>query len=45
MTMEAQVEALAELEKGDEVEEQFRKLERETEIEAELKAIKDKMKT
>jgi phage shock protein A len=41
--MEAQAEALSELAEMDEVEEEFRKLERESEIEAELKAMKGKM--
>lgn len=44
-TMEAQAEALSELANMDEVEAEFRKLERETEVEAELKTMKEKMKT
>jgi phage shock protein A len=39
-TLEAQAEALSELAEMDEVEEEFRKLEREAEIEAELKTMK-----
>jgi len=44
-TMEAQAEALSELAEMDEVEEEFRKLEREAEIEAELRTMKDKVQT
>ena len=44
-TLEAQAEALAELAEADEVEEEFRKLENEAEIEAELQAMKGKMRT
>jgi phage shock protein A len=44
-TMEIQAEALAELAKTDEVEETFRKMEREAEVEAELKAMKSKTQT
>jgi len=43
ITLEAQAEALSELSEMDDVEEEFRKMERETEIESELKAMKDKM--
>jgi phage shock protein A len=41
-TMEAQAEALAELAEMDDVEEEFRKLERDSAVEEELKAMKDK---
>ncbi len=41
-TMEAQAEALAELADMDDLEAKFKKLERDTEIEAELKTLKDK---
>ena len=41
-TLEIQAEALSELAEMDEVEEEFRKLERESEVEAELKAMKEK---
>ncbi len=44
-TMEAQAEALAELAEMDDVEEEFRKLERDVAVEAELKAMKDKTQT
>jgi phage shock protein A len=43
ITLEAQAEALSELAEMDDVEEEFKKLERETAIESELKAMKDKM--
>lgn len=43
ITLEAQAEALSELAEMDDVEEEFKKLERETEVESELKAMKDKM--
>ena len=42
-TMEDQAAALSELSGMDGVEEEFRKLERETEVEAELKAMKEKI--
>jgi phage shock protein A len=42
MMMETQAEALSELSAGDKVEEKFRKLESESKIETELKAMKDK---
>ena len=42
-TLEIQAEALSELAEMDEVEEEFRKMERESEVEAELKAMKGKM--
>lgn len=44
-TLEIQAEALAELAERDEVDETFRKMEREAEVEAELKAMKSKMQT
>jgi phage shock protein A len=44
-TMEAQAEALAELAEMDNVEAEFQKLERETSVEAELKAMKAKTQT
>ena len=43
-TLEAQTEALSELAEMDEVEEEFRKLEKEAEVEAELKTMKNKIK-
>jgi phage shock protein A len=45
ITMEAQAEALSELAEMDEVESEFEKLEKETVIESELKAIKDKVQS
>ena len=44
-TLEAQAEALSELAEMDNVEAEFRKLEKESEIESELKAIKSKVQT
>jgi phage shock protein A len=44
-TLEAQAEALSELAEMDDVEAKFRKLERESEVEAELKAMKTKVQT
>lgn len=44
-TLEAQAEALSELAEMDNVEAEFRKLEKESEIESELKAIKSKIQT
>ena len=43
-TLEAQAEALSELAEMDEVEAEFKKLERESDVEAELKTMKDKLK-
>lgn len=45
VTLETQVEALQELLETDDLEEKFRKLERDTGIEAELKAMKDKLQS
>lgn len=45
ITLEAQAEALSELAEMDEVESEFEKLEKETAIESELKAIKDKVQS
>jgi phage shock protein A len=44
-TLEAQAEALSELAEMDNVEAEFRKLEKESEIESELRAIKSKIQT
>ena len=43
VTLEAQAEALSELAEMDEVEQEFRKMEREVAVEAELKAMKSKI--
>jgi len=44
VTLEAQAEALSELAEMDDVEAEFKKLERESDVEAELKTMKDKLK-
>jgi phage shock protein A len=44
ITLEAQAEALSELAEMDDVEAEFRKLEKESDVESELKAMKDKLK-
>ena len=44
-TMEAQAEALAELSETDDVDREFQKLERDSKVESELKAMKDELRT